>query len=146
MAHLRDQLVLVMIAVATALALAGRAYFASAKSEASVGCPTGYVTESQGQKADAGVCMTAKHPESVLESIVRQAGLESVRSALYSHADPSAYSNAVSQHQALVKSGPKVDGTAGKWSPYGKGPLIVNDPAYTSVNGLGFRQQHGPDR
>lgn len=132
-----------LVLLAAALALAGRFYFASAKTELSIGCPTGFVTEAQGREAEAGMCMRAKHPESVFENIVRQAGVESVRSAPYQHPAPDAYGNAVSEHQALVKNGPKVDGTAGKWAPYGKGPLIVNDPAYTSVNGLGFVNNMG---
>jgi len=101
-------------------------------------CPAGYVREAEG----AGACMRAKHPEQAFENILRQEGLESVRSAPYDHVAPGAYANAVSQQQALAKN-PKADGTSGTWAPYSKGPLIVNDPAYTSVNGLGFVDNMG---
>ncbi len=136
---------LAIIATA-ALAAAGAVLLLGGGShEGAVGCPQGYVIEKDGGGADpdAGGCVYAKHPEPVLESILRQAGVEAVRSAPYQHAAPGAFAAAVSQNQANLKAPAKVDGTTGKWMPYGKGPLIVNDPAYTSVNGLGFVDNMG---
>ena len=132
-----------LIAAAVSLGIGAAVHSGSAGSPKSLGCPAGYVTEKSGQDADAGMCMAAKHPEPLFESILHQEGLESVRSAPYDHAAPGAYANAVAEHQALVKAGKKVDGTDGTWQPYGTGPLIVNDPAYTSVNGLGFVDNMG---
>jgi hypothetical protein len=134
---------LVLVAVAAALATVGAIRSAStAGSKLSLACPAGYVTEKEGQQA-SGPCVPAKHPEPVFENVLRQEWLESVRSAPYDHVAPGAYSNAVAERQALVKANKQVKGTEGKWQPYGHGPLIVNDPAYTSVNGLGFVNNMG---
>src|SRR5207237_3065222 len=55
---------------------------------------------------------------------------------------PGAFANAVSQSKTLPKAS-KSTGTSGTWSIYGKGPLIVNDPRYSRVNGLGLVNNEG---
>ena len=129
-----------VLVAAAAIGTAGAVLWQRGTHQRAATCPAGYVKESEGRLA--GGCVPAKHPESVFENILRQEGVESVRSAPYDTVAPGAYSNAVSQQQALAKS-PKVDGSSGAWAPYGKGPLIVNDPAYTSVNGLGLVDNMG---
>ncbi len=102
-------------------------------------CPAGYHQEAEA----GGLCLNAKHPETLSELILHQEGLESVRSAPYDHVAPGAYGNALRERQELVRNGPRVKGTDGKWQLYGKGPLIVNSPDYNSVNGLGLVHNSG---
>jgi hypothetical protein len=130
----------VLVVLLTAAALAA-ALLAAVRGEpsATAACPPGY----DAGEASPSLCVNAKHPEPLSELILRQEGLESVRSAPYDHVAPGAYANAVAGRQALVQSPPGVKGTAGTWSLYGKGPLIVNDPDYNSVNGLGLVYNSG---
>ena len=87
-------------------------------------------------------CVSAKHPEGVLELVLRQEGLESVRSAPYDRVAPGAFANALEERKALGKAG-KTTGTSGTWSQFGTGPLIVDDPDYDRVNGLGLVDNMG---
>jgi hypothetical protein len=130
----------VLVVLLTAAVLAAT-LLAAVRDEpgATAGCPPGY----DSGEASPSLCVNAKHPEPLSELILRQEGLESVRSAPYDHVAPGAYANAVAGRQTLVKSPPSVKGTAGTWSLYGKGPLIVNDPDYNSVNGLGLVYNSG---
>jgi hypothetical protein len=126
---------------------------------ARAGCPAGYKPGSAEQVKEAlsglnhasmgqaeallaGSCVSVKHPEKTIEMILRQEGLESVRSAPYDHVAPGAYANALAETATKPKKG-KVKGTQGQWAPYGQGPLIVNGTAYGQVNGLGLVYNQG---
>jgi hypothetical protein len=85
-----------------------------------------------------GSCVARKQPEPLIELILRQEGLESARSAPYHRAHPGAYANALAEKNEHVKKHPKTKDTAGTWTALGKGPLVVNDPDYPEVNGLGL--------
>jgi hypothetical protein len=131
----------------------------SGKGAAAKSCPAGYINrgdeEAAARRAGSAergeatggsldnLCVSAKHAESAFELIQRQEELETKRSAPYDTVAPGAYANAVNEHQQLSKNGPKVAGTSGAWSQYGNGPLIVNDPKYNSVNGLGLVYNEG---
>jgi hypothetical protein len=95
----------------------------------------------QGALANS-TCISDKHPEGLIELITRQEGLESVRSAPYDKVAPGAFRNAVQESKKIGKAG-SVGGTSGKWQLYGTGPLIVNDPDYSRVNGLGLVDNMG---
>jgi len=84
-----------------------------------------------------GICVTDKHPETFFELQWRQRQLMAVRSAPFAHVMPGAFSAAVAQGEAM-KKGPKVRGIGGFWEQYGQGPLVVDDPAFPRVNGLGL--------
>ncbi|MFA5940712.1 MAG: hypothetical protein WC809_15250 [Sinimarinibacterium sp.] len=56
---------------------------------------------------------------------------------------PGAYRRALEQREQMLKSGMKVAGGDRSWAPYGQGPLIVNDPRFNSVNGLGLVKNSG---
>ena len=140
-------------AVVVALLVAAGAVRAVAHNRgqaAAAACPAGYALASHeadgGHDADAGsastTCLNTKHPESLIELIRRQEALETVRSAPYDTVAPGAFANAVSQSKTLPKAS-KSTGTSGTWSIYGKGPLIVNDPRYSRVNGLGLVNNEG---
>jgi hypothetical protein len=99
--------------------------------------------EAAGHGALANVtCIADKHPEGLIELITRQEGLESVRSAPYDKVAAGAFANAVGESKKMPKAG-SVAGTTGKWELYGRGPLIVNDPDYSRVNGLGLVDNMG---
>ncbi|MDX6489414.1 MAG: hypothetical protein QOK13_2029 [Gaiellaceae bacterium] len=118
-------------------------------------CPAGFSTTAQqqlvesrgglpegGGEAAGNACINTKHPESALELIRRQEALETVRSAPYDTVAPGAFANAITQMRATAKAS-KTAGTSGKWEIYGKGPLKVNDPRYSRVNGLGLVDNEG---
>lgn len=156
---MRARMRLIAAAVALAgLAAAGTVGGAAVRgngTQTAARCPTGYMSAAalDASERRAGLpevergvsdltCVTAKKPESLLELILRQEGLETVRSAPYDTVAPGAYANAVAQRGNSPKAG-AVKGTSGAWKPYGQGPLIVNDPAYGSVNGLGLVYNSG---
>jgi hypothetical protein len=142
------------------LASAGASYLRSDANASAAGCPTGYelVANSEAAEQRGGVreaadvneqmlaktmCInSAKHPEKLIELIMRQEGLESVRSAPYEKTAPGAYGNAVVESKKLPKRG-AVAGTSGAWESYGKGPLQVDHPDYERVNGLGLVDNMG---
>jgi hypothetical protein len=84
----------------------------------------------------------AKHPEELIELILRQEGLESVRSAPYDKAHPGAYAAALAEAKKVAKAS-TATGTSGKWEQYGRGPLQVDHPDYERVNGLGLVDNMG---
>ena len=94
-------------------------------------CPAGYKLEGE----VAGMCVSLKHPESLIELEIRGRQFDAVRAAPYGKTHPSAFAGALEQRAAMPKT---VDGSAGTWRPYGHGPLIANGEAYSSVNGLGL--------
>jgi hypothetical protein len=155
----RKPIALLSAALLAAFIVAGVRFAHAGRQQAAKACPSGYVTqgeaEAAAQRAGAGeagelsggsldsVCVSVKHPEKLWELIQRQEEQKTVRSAPYGSVAPGAYANAVDQHQKLAQGGPKVAGTSGAWSQYGNGPLIVNDPKYGSVNGLGLVNNEG---
>src|SRR5918912_317863 len=106
-----------------ALATAGATYFRSDATASSATCPTGYELVAKreaaeqrggiGEAADANERMlaentcinSAKHPEKLIELIMRQEGLEAVRSAPYEKPAPGAYGNALVESKKLPKRG-----------------------------------------
>jgi hypothetical protein len=133
----RVRLALVVVLLALGVIVTS-AYLMAPPSPTAAACPPGYQREEDGGPE----CINMKHPEPAQELILRQEGLESVRSAPYDHVAPGAYANALAEREAVAKE-PKVQGTDGAWSLYGKGPLIVNHPDYRSVNGLGLVDNAG---
>jgi hypothetical protein len=86
-------------------------------------------------------CMRAKRPESLNELAIMAGTQAMPRMAPYGAWAQGAYSAGVAQ-RTKMKSG-SVNGTSGTGTPYGTGPLIVNDPRYPEVNGLGLVHNSG---
>lgn len=120
-------------------------------------CPPGYVLPAREEAAfrSSGVkevetlhkevlansiCVSSKHPESLIELELRGRQIDAVRSAPNARTHPGAFASALDERAKMTK---KVAGTEGTWKQYGKGPLISNDPAYNSVNGLGLANVMG---
>jgi hypothetical protein len=144
-----------VVLVAATLVAGGGALRSS--SDAAPSCPAGYKLLSKEEAAmkQAGAqeresllkevvagstCVTAKHPESLIELEIRGRQFDAVRSAPHGKTHPGAFAGALEQRAAMPKS---VDGSEGTWRPYGHGPLISNGPAYNSVNGLGLVHLQG---
>jgi hypothetical protein len=110
-------------------------------------CPPGYkpLSDDLGGRGPVGgrPCIAIKHPEPPFEVELRQREMLALRSAPYSSVAPGALRAAIAERERLAKSGPKVNGTAGSWTPYGTGPLVSNHPAFSSVNGLGLVYEAG---
>ena len=87
------------------------------------------------------LCVRSKRPESLKELSTMFGGRAISRLAPYGSYAQGAALNAVAQRAAMKRG--SVAGTAGKARLYGKGPLIVNDPAYPEVNGLGLADNSG---
>ena len=109
--------------------------------ERRAGIPTS-AAERAAEASAENLCVAVKHPEGAIELILRQEGLESVRSAPYERVAPDAFANGLNESKGLPKAG-KTTGTSGTWSQFGTGPLIVNDPDYARVNGLGLVDNMG---
>lgn len=90
---------------------------------------------------DAQICLNDKRPEGLKEMAFRAEALAIPRTAPYDKVAPGAFTAAVKQRQGM-KPG-RVNGTAGTAKPYGRGPLVVDDPAYPQVNGLGLGDNSG---
>jgi hypothetical protein len=143
-----------------AAAIAGAAAMGPDSHVAGPACPPGFelVAAKEAAERRAGIrgaetlyqevlasttCINAaKHPEQPFELILRQEGLESVRSAPYHKAHPGAYAAALAEFRKLAKAS-KSTGTSGKWEQYGQGPLQVDHPDYERVNGLGLVDNMG---
>ncbi|MDX6411278.1 MAG: hypothetical protein QOE91_794 [Gaiellaceae bacterium] len=125
-----------------ALAALVAANAASVSHHTKANCAAGYTSATQLGESAPFECVAIKHPESTMELINRQLQLQTVRSAPYASVASGAYANALTQGAAVAKQG-KTRDTAGAWQPYGHGPLIANDPRYTSVNGLGLVYNEG---
>ncbi len=124
------------------LVAARAAGFGGTTSVKAIACAPGYVSAAQLGESSAFECVAANHPESYMELLNRQEQLETTRSAPYSNVHNGAYANALAQGAAVASKGTTRD-TAGTWAPYGHGPLIANDPRYSSVNGLGLVYNEG---
>lgn len=87
------------------------------------------------------LCVRSKRPES-LDELAAMAGARAIpRLAPYGSYANGAALNAVAQRRAMeAGSVPGTDGTARQ---YGQGPLVVDDPAYPEVNGLGLSDNSG---
>ncbi|MGH8969275.1 MAG: choice-of-anchor J domain-containing protein [Actinomycetes bacterium] len=86
-------------------------------------------------------CVPTKRPESLKELIALFGARAIPRMAPYGTYAAGAAANASAQRKAM-KAG-AVDGSEGTGSLYGQGPLIVNDPRYPEVNGLGLAHNSG---
>jgi hypothetical protein len=145
----------VVFALAVTLVAGAGALRSSGKAAAT--CPAGYklLAKEEAAMKQAGVreqeslhkevlaastCVTNKHPESLVELEIRGRQFSAVRSAPHKKMHPGAYSGALAQRAAMPTSLP---GTEGTWRPLGHGPLISNDPAYSSVNKLGLVHLQG---
>jgi hypothetical protein len=83
----------------------------------------------------ASACVSLKHPESFIELEIRGRQFDAVRAAPNARPNAAAFASALDQRAAMPAS---VVGSEGTARPLGHGPLINNDPAYNSVNGLGL--------
>ncbi|HEV3478615.1 MAG TPA: hypothetical protein VG144_04110 [Gaiellaceae bacterium] len=154
---MRIRLVGLGIVCALAATLMAGAGTLRSSSTAAPDCPAGYklLAKEEAAMRQAGVveqeslhkevlaastCVTTKHPESLLELEIRGRQLNAVRAAPHGKVHPGAFSGALEERAAMPKS---VNGSEGAWRPYGHGPLISDDPAYNSVNGLGLVDLQG---
>ncbi len=88
-----------------------------------------------------GKCAPAGHPESArdLSKFNEYAGSRQGSDS------PNEFANALKQRDRLVAgaAAANIPGTGGTWTPYGKGPLIGDDPTYPTTNGDGFGKING---
>jgi hypothetical protein len=93
------------------------------------------------QERWASTCVRSKRPESLKEQLALFGARAIPRLAPYgTYADGAASSAA--KERAAMRPG-KVKGSAGTGALYGQGPLVVNDPRYPEVNGLGLVDNSG---
>jgi hypothetical protein len=87
----------------------------------------------------SGLCVIGRRPESAKEmfSLFNTRNVPTM--APFGNYAPGAPLNAVREAAALKP----VAGTKGKAELYGRGPLIVDDPRYPEVNGLGLEDNSG---
>jgi len=90
-----------------------------------------------GESVAAGTCLNAKHPESMGELALKSLAQALPRVAPVGAVKPGAFSAGLKQRTAM-KAG-SVAGTTGTAKAYGTGPLVVDDPAYPEVSGLGLQ-------
>ncbi|HYP23145.1 MAG TPA: hypothetical protein VEV43_06195 [Actinomycetota bacterium] len=102
--------------------------------------------EMTGEAAEIGgvVCSTPpKVPEPVAEMALAEGMRATIHGAPHGRVPANALAKAVRRADALAARAARVPGTRGRWSPYGKGPLIANDPRFDEVNGAGFVHLQG---
>ncbi len=87
------------------------------------------------------LCVRSQRPESLQELSTMFGARAISRLAPYGTYAQGAALNAAAQRAAMRPG--SVNGTAGRAHLYGRGPLIVNDPAYPEVNGLGLADDSG---
>ena len=88
---------------------------------------------------DAIICSSGpKNPEPLREVFAAESQRAAIAAAPTGRVPVNALALAVKRADALAASSAQVPGASGRWSPYGKGPLIANDERYDSVNGAGF--------
>ncbi|HYO60991.1 MAG TPA: hypothetical protein VEU29_03740 [Actinomycetota bacterium] len=124
-------------------------------SSATLSCPPGSrpvsiadeLREMTGEAAtdvDGVVCSTPpKVPEPPAEVMAAEAQRSTISTAPHGRVDNNALARAIRRADALSANVARVPGATGKWSPYGKGPLIANDPRFDEVNGAGFVHLQG---
>ncbi|WP_270887059.1 WD40/YVTN/BNR-like repeat-containing protein [Pedococcus sp. 5OH_020] len=86
-------------------------------------------------------CLRSKRPESLKELVALFGARAIPRMAPYGAWADGAASSAATQRQAMASA--TVPGSDGAGAAYGTGPLIVNDPRYPEVNGLGLVHNSG---
>lgn len=87
------------------------------------------------------LCVRSRRPESLKELSAIFGSRSIARLAPYG-----AYADGAAVHaaaQAARMRAGSVPGTAGRARPYGRGPLIVDNPRYPEVNGLGLQDNMG---
>src|SRR5207249_1824044 len=84
----------------------------------------------------ASYCVRSKHPESLKELLALFGARAIPRMAPYGSWADGAAASAAQQRRAMGSS--SVPGSDGTGAAYGTGPLVVNDPRYPEVNGLGL--------
>lgn len=88
---------------------------------------------------DAVVCSSGpKNPEPISEVFAAESQRAAIAAAPSGRVPTNALALAVKRADALAASSAQVPGASGRWSPYGKGPLIANDERFDEVNGAGF--------
>src|SRR3954449_2831053 len=145
----------VVLLVALAGVVAAAVLLSSGGSEsrrtASAACPAGQrvvpergEAEESGEGGDyeshfKGKCAPVSHPES-------PADLERFNEAAQNRQGsdtPKEFAKALKQRDRLAAKASNIPGTRGQWSPYGKGPLIGDDPTYPTTLGDGFGKING---
>ena len=125
-----------------------------AETESARACPPGSrvvsiddeLREMTGERQDVGgfVCaQPPKVPEPPAEIMQAEAMRATIHSAPSGRVPKNALARAVKRADALTANVARVPGATGRWSPYGKGPLIANDPRFDEVNGAGFVHLEG---
>ena len=91
-----------------------------------------------------GTCRAAKGPEPIGE--LMQIQNESGRRARGGQAGvkTGAYASAVADAKRIATASGTLPGSAGEWTPAGKGPLIGDDKRYDEVNGAGSGRPERP--
>ncbi|HEX2196843.1 MAG TPA: hypothetical protein VHJ76_07945, partial [Actinomycetota bacterium] len=102
--------------------------------------------EMTGENADTSgfVCaQPPKVPEPPAEVMQAEGMRATIHSAPAGRVPQNALARAIDRAEALEANVRRVPGATGRWSPYGKGPLIANDPRFDEVNGAGFVHLEG---
>src|SRR4051794_32043694 len=88
-----------------------------------------------------GECAPAGHPESSRDL----AKFDEYAGTRQGADSPEQFQKALKQRDRLEAqaAAAAIPGTGGSWSPYGKGPLIGDDPTYPTTNGDGFGKING---
>src|SRR3954466_3582318 len=88
-----------------------------------------------------GDCAPAGHPESSRDL----AKFDEYAGTRQGADSPEQFQKALKQRDRLEAQAAAagIPGTGGSWSPYGKGPLIGDDPTYPTTNGDGFGKING---
>ena len=89
-----------------------------------------------GESIAAGTCVNSSHPESMRELAWKSLAQALPRVAPVGAVRPGAFGAALKEKGAMKPGG--VPGTAGTAEQYGVGPLVVDDPQFPEVNGLGL--------
>ena len=88
-----------------------------------------------------GKCAPLRHPESAAD-IAKFNEFAGTRQGADS---PKAFAKGLRQRDRLAAqaAAENIPGTGGSWTPYGKGPLIGDDPTYPATLGDGFGKMNG---
>jgi photosystem II stability/assembly factor-like uncharacterized protein len=99
--------------------------------------------EKEREEGGGESCRTAKGPEPIGE--LMQIQNESGRRARGGQAGvkTGAYASAVADARQIATASGTLPGSAGEWTPAGKGPLIGDDKRFNEVNGQGLADQNG---
>ena len=99
----------------------------------------------RGEGGVAAYCLNQKHPEAFAELEGLRQEMAARTYAPWTGVSPEAYPSAIREREAMERQGaaPGVYGSSSFFLPYGRGPLISNDPRYPNVNGNGFVELSG---